>query len=80
MQLINKILQHTSPETKVNFENTVSLNNNCVSLITKETVGKKVKEKIIKEFDIQELKDEYVNAGNKKKEIQDLFESWGVSL
>jgi len=80
MELMNRIITHKMPGKSLSIENKVTLNGECVSLVKKEQRGKKLKDVVIKEFNINKLREEYAQILIYKIKIEDLFEEWGVEI
>lgn len=81
MSNIKQILDHSNQkDTKV--KNVIEVNSECVSLVTREydNKGAVVHTKIVRECNINDLKDEFSRNKEYNKEIEDLFKSLGVSL
>ena len=80
MDIIKRIIDHTDDKTKINYENEVIINGDCISLKTKKIAGRKSTQRIIKEYHLDELKEEYQKICADKSAIENLLTKWGVIL
>ena len=78
MSYINIINNH---KNKINetLRRRVTLNMGLVTLSEEKTIGKKIKNKIVKEFPLENLMDEYSKIVTEKNNYDELFNQLGIT-